>query len=47
MTLKEKIDIVENAIDLLNFHIGSSHSDTDDSEEEAVKELRELLNNLT
>ena len=47
MTRAEKIDIVDNAIDLLKFHIGSSHSDTDNSEEESVTQLSDLLNNLT
>ena len=46
MTPKEKIDIIQDAIDILNFHIGSTHSDTDDDEKKIVQQLETLQNDL-
>lgn len=46
MTQDEKLSIIQDAIDILNFHIGSTYSDTDDDEKKIVQQLETLQNEL-
>lgn len=46
MTRETKINIIDDAISLLEFHIGSSHSDTDDTELKTIKDLEDLLKTI-
>lgn len=43
LSKERKAEIIQDAIDIINFHIGSSHSDTDETEKEVIKDLEEFL----